>query len=251
MTTSPPLSPRELPRTPAADVLAELTAVLAGMMDADARSIDAERSFALLGLDSLKGVEFLAAIGARYGIDIRPTALFEHPTPTALSHHVATRLGTSSWPAPALSPSRTLSPSPALPGGPAGRPAARDGDVLPVLRAQLARILRCAPADIDERAPFAVLGLDSILAAEFVAGINHTWALSEHSALLYEHRNLADMARYVTERVTGNVSDPVPAPALPAPATAPAIDLDFLLDAVRDDVLSVDEAAALLATRSA
>jgi acyl carrier protein len=138
------------------------------------------------------------------------------------------------------------------------------------LREQLAGILHCGPGDIDVSAPFAALGLDSILAAEFLAGINRTYGLSEQADLLYDQPDLGAMAAYVSARAAHHTPAPGrfgaafavpagqagPSPAGPAPGGAqvlPAagVDLDALLDAVRDEVLSIDEAAALLAARSA
>jgi acyl carrier protein len=141
------------------------------------------------------------------------------------------------------------------------------------LRGQLAGILHCGPGDIDVSAPFAALGLDSILAAEFLAGINRTYGLSEQADLLYDQPDLKAMAAYVSARAAHSAhrmpasgrpgaASAVPAgqagpsPAHPSPGVAqglPAagVDLNALLDAVRDEVLSIDEAAALLAARSA
>ncbi|MEU7555719.1 acyl carrier protein [Streptomyces sp. NPDC044571] len=264
MTTASHPAGQPVPQTPAADVLAELTAVLAGMTGTDAHLVDPGLPFPLLGLDSLRGVEFLGALGARYGTRIEAGALGEHPTPAALSRHIAARLGAPDGPAP--SPSASPSPAPA----PVRARIPRDEPVLTALRTQLARILRCAPGDLDDRAPFTVLGLDSILAAEFVEGINRTWGLKEQAALLYDHPDLAAMATHLTERLgvpapapktAGSVPAPAPAAgsvAASAPAragaaapAAPPLDLDALLDAVRDDVLGIDEAAALLAARTA
>ncbi|MER7694490.1 phosphopantetheine-binding protein [Streptomyces sp. NPDC097610] len=261
--TSVPQPPAISP-TPVADVLAELTAVLAGMMRIEPQTLDAQEPFRLLGLDSMLSVEFVAALNARYGTRIAATALYEHPTPQALARHVAAELA---------------APRPAAPTE-ADADAAEDADVADVaveavtdtLREQLAGILHCGPGDIDVSAPFAALGLDSILAAEFLAGLNRTYGLSEQADLLYDQPDLGAMAAYVSARaahrthhapVSGRLGAAfaVPAgqagpfPAGPAPGGAqvpPAgVDLDALLDAVRDEVLSIDEAAALLAARSA
>ncbi|XES01460.1 acyl carrier protein [Streptomyces sp. S1D4-11] len=95
--TSVPQPPAVSP-TPAADVLAELTAVLAGMMRIEPQALDAQEPFRLLGLDSMLSVEFVAALNARYGTRIAATALYEHPTPQALARHVAAELGTPAPP---------------------------------------------------------------------------------------------------------------------------------------------------------
>ncbi|MGW3154340.1 phosphopantetheine-binding protein [Streptomyces sp. NPDC001089] len=244
MTSAP--DPRTACPTPAADVLAELTAVLAGMMGVEPQRLDAQDSFRLLGLDSMLSVEFVAALNARYGTRIAATALYEHPTPAALARHLAAELAA---PAPASAPASA--PAPVSAGS-----ALQGADtVTDTLRTQLAGILHCAVRDIDVSAPFDALGLDSILAAEFLAGINRTYGLSEQTDLLYDHPDLAAMAAYVTARVTqtpvpaAGRADPAPDPAQPPRAVE--IDLNALLDAVRDEVLSIDEAAALLAARSA
>jgi acyl carrier protein len=263
--TSVPQPPAVSP-TPAADVLAELTAVLAGMMRIEPQALDAQEPFRLLGLDSMLSVEFVAALNARYGTRIAATALYEHPTPQALARHVAAELGT---PRPATD---------TTPAAAAAAEVAADADVdveavTGTLRGQLAGILHCGPGDIDVSAPFAALGLDSILAAEFLAGINRTYGLSEQADLLYDQPDLKAMAAYVSARAAHSAhrmpasgrpgaASAVPAgqagpsPAHPSPGVAqglPAagVDLNALLDAVRDEVLSIDEAAALLAARSA
>jgi acyl carrier protein len=263
--TSVPQPPAVSP-TPAADVLAELTAVLAGMMRIEPQTLDAQEPFRLLGLDSMLSVEFVAALNARYGTRIAATALYEHPTPQALARHVAAELGT---PRPATD---------TTPAAAAEVAADADADVdveavTGTLRGQLAGILHCGPGDIDVSAPFAALGLDSILAAEFLAGINRTYGLSEQADLLYDQPDLKAMAAYVSARAAHSAhrmpasgrpgaASAVPAgqagpsPAHPSPGVAqglPAagVDLNALLDAVRDEVLSIDEAAALLAARSA
>lgn len=82
--TSVPQPPAASP-TPVTDVLAELTAVLAGMMRIEPQTLDAQEPFRLLGLDSMLSVEFVAALNARYGTRIAATALYEHPTPQALA----------------------------------------------------------------------------------------------------------------------------------------------------------------------
>jgi acyl carrier protein len=273
--TSVPQPPAASP-TPVADVLAELTAVLAGMMRIEPQTLDAQEPFRLLGLDSMLSVEFVAALNARYGTRIAATALYEHPTPQALARHVAAELGT---PRPATpTPTDTDTDTATATEADVATATAVDTDVAEVaveavtgtLREQLAGILHCGPGDIDVSAPFAALGLDSILAAEFLAGINRTYGLSEQADLLYDQPDLGAMAAYVSARAAHHTPAPGrfgaafavpagqagPSPAGPAPGGAqvlPAagVDLDALLDAVRDEVLSIDEAAALLAARSA
>ncbi|GHE14108.1 acyl carrier protein [Streptomyces alanosinicus] len=232
------------------DILAELTAVLAGVVHADPDRVDPEQPFPVLGLDSLLTVEFVAAVAQRFGVRITGAALYEYSTPALLAEHVA-----------AVRRGADEAPAAADPGASA--------EVLQVLREQLARILHCDHWEIDGGAAFAELGIDSILAADFVAGVNRAYGLSERPVTVHEHPSLAAMAAYVASRTRGTVTStaldaeirPASAPAgtgqePPAAAAAQRPPLSqeevvALLDAVRGDLIGVDEAAALLADRSA
>src|SRR3954468_4603600 len=154
--TSEPTAPSGAP----GDVLVELTGVLAGVLYVEPDRIDPEQPFQILGLDSLLTVEFVTAVNAHFGTRIAAAVLYDHPTPAALARQVAAeRAG-------------------AGPRPPAQDPGAATA-VLQVLREQLARILHCAAWEIDPGAAFAELGIDSILAAEFVAGVNRAYGLTE------------------------------------------------------------------------
>ena len=236
-----------LPAPGGADLLGELITVLADALGVKPEAIDPEQPFQLLGLDSMLTVEFVAVVNARHGTRIKVTALYDHPTPAAFARHVAAQLGVLGLP-PAPAPEPALEPE----------PAAGSEQVVDVLRKALAQILCCEPWDIDADAAFNLLGLDSILGAEFVAVVNRAYNLDERAVTLYDHPSLNAMAAYVASR-TGPPS-PTPAPKTepgraprPAPPTGQTgpVDLETLLDAVRDDLLGVDEAAALLAARAA
>jgi acyl carrier protein len=230
------------------DILAELTAVLAGVVHVDADRIDPEQPFPVLGLDSLLTVDFVAAVAQRFGVRIAGAALYEHPTPALLARHLAAvRRGADDTPA-AQDPSASA-------------------EVLQVLRRRLARILHCDPWEIEGGATFLELGIDSLLAADFITGVNRAYGLSERPVTLQEHPGLAAMASYIASCAKGAVTSvtaddgsgsPAGArqepPSTAAAAKRPPLSQDemtALLDAVRGDRIGVDEAAALLADRSA
>ncbi|MGW0969425.1 phosphopantetheine-binding protein [Streptomyces sp. NPDC002516] len=264
------------------DILAELTAVLAGVVHADPDRVDPEQPFSVLGLDSLLTIEFVSAIGRNFGVRIAGADLYQYATPALLARHLAAlRRGTDQ--------------------APADRDPGAAAAVLEVLRHQLARILHCDPWEIDGGASFAELGIDSILAADFAAGVNRAYGLSERPVTVHEHPGLAAMAAYIASRTrTTPTPATAPAPTAPAPlAPAPAADgtavdgaaadpgggvpaavaaspgppvaappgppvtavrerpalsrqeVLALLDAVRGDRIGVDEAAAFLADRQA
>ncbi|MFD5516280.1 phosphopantetheine-binding protein [Streptomyces sp. NPDC127066] len=231
------------------DILAELTAVLAGVVHADPDRVDPEQPFSVLGLDSLLTVEFVSAIAQHFGVRIAGADLYEYATPALLARHLA-----------ALRRGADDAPAVQDPGAAAA--------VLEVLRHQLARILHCDPWEIDGGAAFAELGIDSILAADFAAGVNRAYGLSERPVTVHEHPSLAAMAAYIASRTGGTPASTAPDTRSDAPAAAPAPqqppataaekrptlsqeEVVALLDAVRGDRIGVDEAAALLANRSA
>ncbi|WP_424187331.1 SDR family NAD(P)-dependent oxidoreductase [Actinokineospora sp. G85] len=66
---------------------------------ADARGIDPAQAFKELGFDSLTGVELRNSLSAATGVKLSATAVFDHPSPRALSEHLLTRLGGEAAPA--------------------------------------------------------------------------------------------------------------------------------------------------------
>ncbi|ROQ88759.1 acyl carrier protein [Streptomyces sp. 2132.2] len=301
-----------------ADVLTDLIGVLGDVLRVKPEKIDPEQTFQSMGLDSLLVVEFVAVVNSRYGLRVRATDLYDFPSPVSFAREVARAASSvaaapvpvaaapavaagyetpvAAAPAVAVSapaPAPASAPAPAVRQSPAAAAATR---IAEVLREQLAGILCCDPWEINTTAAFNVLGVDSMVGAEFIAVVNRSFGLRERSVLLYEHPNLAAMAAYIATR-TGAAAQAVqearmaqaaqvtqvaragrdfaPAPRTPEPAfrpaAAPAVpavsavpaatdpapavrplpagDLDVLLDAIRDDRLTVDEALVLLGRR--
>ncbi|WP_308296352.1 phosphopantetheine-binding protein [Streptomyces yangpuensis] len=243
-----------------AAVLTDLIEVLGDILRVEPAKIDPDQTFPALGLDSLLVVEFVAVVRRRYGVQVRAADLYDYPTPTSFAQEI-----TRSRSRPASAPAAAPVPTPAPAGVAQGpSPAAR---IAEVLRQQLAAILCCDPGDINTTAPFNLLGVDSIVGAEFIAAVNQTFGLRERAVMLYEHPNLVAMAAYIAIRTGEPAPAPASAPALalaqasapaasrtaarPAPAARPlpGRDLDVLLDAIRDDRLTVDEALVLLGRR--
>jgi acyl transferase domain-containing protein len=218
----------DAPVTDAA-VIGEVTRLLAAVLYQEPDELDLEQTFQTLGVDSILGVEFVAAVNAAYPVEVKATELYDHPTPAAFARLVAGRLVTE--PSPPLTP-----PVPAGPTAPAA-PAAVATEVATVLREELARTLYSEPADIDDEATFNTLGLDSVLGVEFVAFINDRYGLDEKAGVLYDQPTVHALARYVAARQALTA----------APTAAPTADVEALLDAVRDDRMSVEQALALLA----
>ncbi|MFF5393039.1 acyl carrier protein [Streptomyces sp. NPDC013012] len=256
---------------PPGDLLTDVLTVLADVLRVRPERIDPEQTFQSLGFDSLLTVEFVAVLNARYGLQILPTELYDHPSPAAFVRRLAqeegltegtvTASGAGSAPgggavARAGSASATVRAGTPYASDPhtapygelrpesASRVPADGGAILDVLRERLAAILGCDARQIDPSASFPLLGVDSIIGTELVTVLNRTYGLRERAAALHDHPNLAALAAHIAVR-TG--AAPAPAPAAPAVgAAAHGTELDVLLDAVRDDRLTVDEALVLL-----
>ncbi|MGW3681168.1 acyl carrier protein [Streptomyces prasinus] len=220
-----------VPPAPPADPLADVVAVLAGLLRLEPEEVDARRSFRFLGLGSLQAVEFVAGVNARCGTRVKAPALFDHATPAAFARHIARELRPERAASPPSAPDAPVRGLTAPVPPPAGRHAG--SEVLDVLREELARLVRCDPWEIDAHAPFALMDLDPTLSAEFMATVNRIYGTGERVFVLGAHPNLAALAAHVA--------------ALTAePATT---DVEMLLDAVRDNLLTIDQALALLPRR--
>ncbi|MEU8893800.1 acyl carrier protein [Streptomyces sp. NPDC048442] len=242
----------QAPAQDSAQVAEQVGEVLAGVLRTEPDRLDPEQTFRLLGVDSMLSVEFVALVNARFGTDFRATELYDHPTPSAFARHVAAVTGGAM-----AEPSVPLFPQAASAAPAAGDPGA---GVLETLREQLAEILYCDAWDIDADAPFSSLGLDSILAVEFVACLNHAYGMEEKAEVLYDRPNLTALAAYVCTR-TATVSEPAaplslePTPVTPTEAgDSSAADgsagLEALLGAVRDGRVTVEQALTLLPQHS-
>ena len=60
----------------------------------NAADINAERTFQDFGFDSLTAVELRNRLKTATGLNLSPTLIFDHPTPTALGEYLGTRLAT-------------------------------------------------------------------------------------------------------------------------------------------------------------
>lgn len=226
------------PAPPPDGPLSAVVAVLAEVLALRPEDIDARQSFRFLGLDSLSAVEFVAGVNTRCGTGIRAEALAAHPTPAAFAQYVGEPRSGRSAPAGRRSVRETgpqdVSLAVAAPARVEPLAPAADRRVLVVLREELARLLRCDPWDLDAHAPFRVLGVDSILGSEFVETVNRIYGTTERGAVLGTHPNLAALAAHIT--------------ALTARPTAPT-GVDVVLDAVRGDLLTIEQALVLLSRR--
>ncbi|MEE1928910.1 phosphopantetheine-binding protein [Streptomyces sp. TRM 70351] len=233
------MSPEDQPLAAASDaapaaVAADLIPLLADVLKVRPEQLDAGLTFRSMGIGSVATLQFLSVVNARYGTSLQPTSLFAHPTLLAFAAHVVRETGAGQR--------GTASARPAT-------PASRE--ILGFLRERLAGVLGCEPAALDPSVPFNLLGVDSIRGAKLVAAINDAYGLNEPAVTLRDHPGLAAMAAHIAHVVQADAP-----PAADERRTgdergtgqqlAADEELGALLDAVRADRLSVDEALTRL-----
>lgn len=90
-----------------------------------------------------------------------------------------------------------------------------DAPLRDFVRARLAQHLRCSPGDVDPRAPFQSLGVDSLMAVTLVRELERRLERRLYPTLLFEFQTVDALVRHLED--TQPESAPVAAP--PAPAT--------------------------------
>ena len=114
-----------------------------------------------------------------------------------------------------IAPQQPVAPTSSHPGGDALR------TINAALRALLADELQLPEQDIDEKAQFVDLGLDSISGVSWIRKINEMYQTSIEATKVYSYPTLAQLSRYVRDEAAGQGT--LPAEAAPAPAAAPAV----------------------------
>jgi myxalamid-type polyketide synthase MxaE and MxaD len=77
---------------------------------------------------------------------------------------------------------------------------ADDGGISEFLRAQLGAALRIAAAAVDPRAPFARLGVDSLMAVDLVLRLERRYGTKLYPTLLFEYQTIDAVAQALRER---------------------------------------------------
>ncbi|MFE3101059.1 acyl carrier protein [Nocardia tengchongensis] len=72
----------------------------------------------------------------------------------------------------------------------------RDG-----LRDELAKVLGCPAADVDDTATFEDLGIDSVFGVMFIQSVNRRYGLKEPLDLTERCRDLDELDRYLATRI--------------------------------------------------
>ena len=169
-------------------LLPQLRRELAEVLYSQEATLDPRRPFVDLGVDSILAIEFVRKISVSLGRTVRASDLYDHPNLEALAAYLAPPTS-AAMPSPSSSVPDVIVPTstaPAIPGDSAIR-----------IRATLARVLYCDPAGISSAKAFSELGLDSILAVEFVRELSREFGISLPAATLYDHSTLDALSAHL------------------------------------------------------
>ncbi|GAA4684881.1 hypothetical protein GCM10023347_45100 [Streptomyces chumphonensis] len=108
---------------------------------------------------------------------------------------------------------------------------------------ELADVLQVKPEQIDPGQPFRALGVGSVPAVQFVSLVNRRYGTAIRASALFEYSTPLAFAGLVVREAEGREED------ADADQVA-AEEVGALLDAVREDRLSVDEALTRLPQRA-
>ncbi|HVU22667.1 MAG TPA: SDR family NAD(P)-dependent oxidoreductase [Opitutus sp.] len=111
------------------------------------------------------------------------------------------------------------------------------------LVASLAKILYLAEDAIDRGASFIDLGLDSVLGVEWVQSIKSEFGIRIPATKVYDHPTVAAFAAFLADELARAGKASI---AMPPAAASAALTLDDILERVRAQRMSVDEADRLI-----
>nr|WP_255323123.1 SDR family NAD(P)-dependent oxidoreductase [Lysobacter sp. K5869] len=231
------------------DVRGFLKHSLAQALYLDEASIDEDRPFVDLGLDSIVGVEWVKNINKGLGLDIGAARVYDYSNLTALGAFVQSQLSavsiTPAAPVQAVARPASVAQAPAAVGAgvfvesalaartPASAPPAPVAqsvvgighDALKrSLRMSLAQALYLDEAAIDDERSFVDLGLDSIVGVEWVKMINKAHGLEISATRVYDYSNIQALARFLQGELASRPQPVAPANEAPVraePASAP------------------------------
>jgi acyl transferase domain-containing protein/acyl carrier protein len=245
----------------------DLAASLAEALFLEQEEVALDRPFIDLGLDSIVAAEWVRALNTRYGINITVSRVYDHPNiiefatfmDTVLAKQeaatypgktvanealtarveaaaptVMSRPESSTVTAPAGG--GPVEPQHVVSGAAAPGPSVSDEALRQELATSLAEALFLEPEEVALDRPFIDLGLDSIVAAEWVRALNTRYGINITVSRVYDHPTILAFAAFLKHELGPQ-----------APATgAERPSLDDVLQRVQQGQLDIAQAYQLL-----
>jgi acyl carrier protein len=205
------------------DVVELLRAEVASTLGyGSAADIRVDQNFTELGLDSLMAAELASRIESRVGVRCS-RAVFDHPSVEALTAYLQSERPLTSKPAPAVFVDQRV-----VTGGEAFQghwikildgmsPDARLETLTSLVREEVARTLGFAgAADVRVDQSFTDLGMDSLMAAEFVARLRSQLGVRDTGSV-FDHPFVPALAEHLLGLIDAGASAARPAGSLGTP----------------------------------
>jgi acyl carrier protein len=170
-----------------------------------AGEIGPDDDFIAAGLDSILAVEFVQLLRDRAGTELAAKQLYETRTARALAREVL-RGAQPAEPGPAAAggPPPAANGATGLSQGPAAEAQADQAaheTLAGRLRAMVGECLYLPPDSIEPDAEFTVMGLDSVLAVEFVSRVKTELGAPLTVEALRDHPTVARLSRHLITSV--------------------------------------------------
>ena len=199
--TAPP-APR---RADAADLERQLADSLAEVLYLEQEEVGIDRKFIDVGLDSIVAVEWIRVVNARFGVSLGTADVYEFSTIRELAAELA---ATTAQPV-----SDGGDRGPVAAGRPATATETRDApadpsSLVPELTETLADVLYVPREELGADDPFVDVGLDSIIAVEWMRAVNDRYGTDLPVADIYEYPTLRKFAGHLAGRMARQQDDP-------------------------------------------
>jgi 3-oxoacyl-(acyl-carrier-protein) synthase/pimeloyl-ACP methyl ester carboxylesterase/acyl carrier protein len=222
---------------PLAAIQQSLVGGLAKALFIEPAEIDFDVPFTEIGLDSIIAVQWMKAVSAEFGTALPAKLLYEFPTIRLLAACVAAAMQSVSGTAAAESAEHG--------GEDLQREATRAADEIErSLLASLSAILFMEPDQIRADASFAEIGLDSVVAVQWMKAINAKFDASFQATVIYQYPTLQLLARHLAAELAHGAVGPGSAPAAslaqaavdPPPGVCAAAGTGHIVDFLRQSL---------------
>lgn len=164
---------------------------LAGELFVAEESIELDKSFIEMGVDSIIGVEWIRKINKKYNLGISSTQIYQYPSIRTFAEYLLRELGEMEKEEfanedTALKNESTMHSSVGL-----------AQEITKFLTESLASELFIELDEVDINKSFMEMGLDSVLGVEWINKINKRYGLNLSSTMIYQYPNVVQFTKYL------------------------------------------------------
>ena len=191
------------------DITATVKRFLAEELHLREDEIDEKAQFADLGLDSIIGVSLIRKVNETYKTSIEATKIYSYPTIEHLGRYVKqtvekNRATSASYPTETIAFNTQSNTVKHEPIGQHQRMGEHQNigpisEVTSFVKKVLAEELHLQENEIDEKAGFVDLGLDSIIGVSLIRKINEKYKTTIEASRIYSYSTVQRLGRYVKE----------------------------------------------------